>query len=97
VEFLVRIEVHWPNGGDPEELDRLVAAERVRARELAAEGRLRRMWRIPGRWANWGIWEASDATELHVAIASLPMFQWLSVEIHPLAAHPSDPARPGAA
>jgi muconolactone D-isomerase len=91
MEFLVHIEVGWPPDGNPETLASLTAAERERARELIAEGRLRRLWRIPGRRANWGIWEASDATALHSAIASLPLFPWLSVEVHPLAAHPNDP------
>ena len=95
MEFLVHIEVLWPADGDPAEYERLRAAEGVRARELAASGRLRRLWRIPGRRANWGVWEADNGTELHEAIASLPMFPWLSVEVHPLAGHPSDPERPG--
>jgi muconolactone D-isomerase len=95
MEFLVRIVVDWPADGNPAELARLTSAERVRATELAAEGRIRRMWRIPGRHANWGIWEATDATELHAAIASLPFYRYLAVEVHPLAAHPSDPERPG--
>lgn len=92
MEFLVNIEVDWPPEGDPNELARLTAAERARAGELGREGRIRRLWRIPGRRANWGIWEAKDATELHAAISSLPLFPWLSVEVHPLAQHPSDPA-----
>ena len=95
MEFLVHIEVLWPGDGDPKELERLTAAERTRARELVAAGRIRRLWRIPGRRANWGLWEAPDATELHAAIRSLPFFPWIQVEVHPLAAHPSDPDRPG--
>lgn len=95
MEFLVHVEVDWPPDGDPDELERLLVAERGRANELATEGRIRRLWRIPGRRANWGLWEAPDATALHTALRSLPMYPWLSVEVHPLAAHPSDPERPG--
>lgn len=95
MEFLVHIEVEWPADGDAEQLGRLTAAERERARELTEAGRIRRMWRIPGRRANWGLWEAPDATALHEALASLPLWPWLSIEVHPLAAHPSDPERPG--
>ena len=64
----------WPADGDPEELARLTAAERARGAELGAAGTIRRMWRVPGRRANWGVWEADDATALHAAIASLPLF-----------------------
>ena len=95
MEFLVHIEVGWPADGDPAEHERLVAAESARALELAAAGIIRRLWRIPGRRANWGLWVAPDATALHAAIASLPFFPWLSVEVHPLAAHPSDPPPKG--
>jgi muconolactone D-isomerase len=95
VEFLVSIEVGWPADGDPEELARLTAAERVRGRELGEAGSIKRMWRVPGRRANWGIWEAEDATALHAAISSLPFFPYLDVEVIPLAAHPNDPERPG--
>lgn len=95
MEFLVHIEVSWPADGDPDELARLTAAERTRAGELVAEGRIRRLWRIPGRRANWGLWEAPDATALHEDLASLPLFPRASIAVHPLAAHPSDPERAG--
>lgn len=95
MEFLVHIQVDWPPDGDADELARLLSAERTRAAELVAEGRLRRMWRVPGRWANWGLWEAPDATALHEALSSLPLYPWTSIEVEPLAAHPSDPERPG--
>jgi muconolactone D-isomerase len=95
MEFLVHIEVQWPADGDPEELKRLTAAERIRGAELGAAGSIRRMWRIPGRWANWGLWEAADATALHEAISSLPMYPYTDIEVFPLAAHPTDPERPG--
>ena len=92
MEFLVHIEVRWPSDGDSAELARLTAAEHDRAVALAREGTLRRLWRIPGQRANWGLWEASDATVLHKAISSLPFFPWLAVTVHPLALHPNDPA-----
>ncbi len=95
MEFLVHIEVRYPADGDPDELQRLGTAERIRGKELVAEGRIRRMWRIPGRTANWGIWEAPDATALHAALMSLPFYKWLQIEVHPLAQHPTDPERPG--
>lgn len=93
MEFLVHIEVGWPPDGDDRRLAELTAAERARAVELIEEGIIRRLWRVPGQSANYGLWEAPDATALHHAIASLPFFPWLAVEVVPLAAHPSDPAR----
>jgi len=95
MEFLVRIEVRYPVDGDRDELARLAAAERMRAAELAGEGHLRRLWRVPGERANWGIWEAADATELHAALSSLPFFPYMAIRVRPLAQHPNDPERPG--
>ncbi len=91
MEFLVEIEVLWPPDGDPAEKERLTGAEARRARELAAAGVLLRLWRVPGRWANVGLWRALDATALHDALSSLPLFPWLDVNVRPLARHPSDP------
>jgi muconolactone D-isomerase len=96
VEFLVEIDVQWPPEGDPEQRAKLIAAETSRARELAQAGILKRVWRIPGRWANVCLWEAPDATALHEAIASLPFYPWLKVVVRPLAAHPNDPLRKAA-
>jgi muconolactone D-isomerase len=95
MEFLASIIVRWPPDGDHDELDRLLAAETLRVDELAEAGILRRLWRMPGRWANWSLWEASDATALHEALTSLPMYPWVEITVHTLARHPSDPARVG--
>ena len=91
MEFLVHIEVTYPPDGDPEEKARLIAAESERAIELAAAGTVKRLWRVPGRWANWGLWSAADGTALHEAISSLPLFPWIDAEVFPLGEHPSDP------
>jgi muconolactone D-isomerase len=97
LEFLVETDVHWPPEGDAERREMLIGAEARRASELIRQGLLRRLWRVPGRWANIGLWEALDATELHEALATLPFYPWLKIVVRPLAIHPSDPARNRAA
>lgn len=92
MEFLVNIEIEWPPDASETERERLFAAELVRGRELAAAGVMKRLWRVPGRWANWGLWEAEDATALHEALSSLPLWPWMNVTVHPLARHINDPA-----
>lgn len=94
MEFLVAIDVRLPPDTDPARKAELVAAEAIRAKELSAVGTITRLWRIPGRWANVGIWRAEDATQLHEAISSLPLYPWLDVDVTPLAQHPSDPGPP---
>lgn len=92
MEFLVEIEIEWPPDEDLARRESVFAAELARGRELAEAGVMRRLWRVPGRWANWGLWEADDATALHAAISSLPLWPWMSVRVHPLAEHVNDPA-----
>ncbi|TDB85915.1 muconolactone delta-isomerase [Actinomadura sp. KC216] len=93
MEFLVNIEIALPDGLDPHRADELRAAERERAAELARAGVLVRLWRAPGRWANWGLWRAAGEPDLREALGSLPMYPYMSVQIHPLDPHPNDPAR----
>lgn len=92
MEFLVHMEVGaLPIG---EEGGKLLGLEGRRARELAEVGVLRRLWRIPGRRANWGIWSASNIDELHEALSSLPLFPYMNITVHALAKHPHDPGLP---
>lgn len=92
MEFLVRIEVGLPPDFDETHKQELIGAEAARAKVLTEEGTIVRLWRIPGRWANVGVWDAEDASRLHEAILSLPLFPWLDVTVTPLATHPSDPS-----
>jgi muconolactone D-isomerase len=92
MEFLVEISLAGVEALDPDELDRLRAAEARRARELADEGTLLRLWRPsePG-WRNVGLWEAGSEGELREAIASLPFAPYMTVVCRPLGPHPNDP------
>jgi muconolactone D-isomerase len=87
MEFLVEIRVSLPLDVSGAEREELLARERDRGRELRSAGTIVRIWRVPGRWANVGIWQAADATELHDAISSLPLFPWMTVDVAPLATH----------
>lgn len=93
VEFLVNIVFLETNLPEDEEAQ-LVAVERSRAAELIAAGNLVRMWRVPGRRENWGLWRARDATDLHRVLTSLPFWPYMDLHVHPLADHPVDPLRP---
>jgi muconolactone D-isomerase len=85
---MVSIEVRTPHDLDPEKLTALQAAEAVRARELVEGGSLKRIWRIPGRRSNISLYEAADATALHAALSSLPLFPYMDIEVQALATHP---------
>jgi muconolactone D-isomerase len=90
MEFLVRAENRLPADTPAEERDRLRAGERARAEELRAAGVLKRLWRVPGRNATIGLYEADDPAALHDAIASLPMWRWMDVTVEALATHPQE-------
>ncbi|MGH3217642.1 MAG: muconolactone Delta-isomerase [Streptosporangiaceae bacterium] len=93
MEFLVHIIIEPPDSLEPDALRRLREAEAARAAELAGSGVLLRLWREPGRWANWGLWAARDEADLDAALGSLPLRPYMGVTVHPLEAHPSDPNR----
>ncbi|MFK4147052.1 muconolactone Delta-isomerase family protein [Streptomyces sp. NPDC004065] len=93
-EFLVEITTTVPEGTSQEEVDRRRAAEAVRARDLAAEGRLARLWRPVGELRSIGIWRAADEDELHEKVlGTLPLHPWMTFAVTPLESHPNDPGR----
>ncbi|UWE10714.1 muconolactone Delta-isomerase family protein [Actinacidiphila bryophytorum] len=91
-EFLVEIVTTVPEGTVQEEVDRRRAAEAVRARELAADGRLSRLWRPVGEKRSLGIWRGEDEAELYKNVLdTLPLRPWMAFTVTPLEAHPNDP------
>jgi muconolactone D-isomerase len=91
VKFLVQIDVRLPGTLTDAERAELLAAELERGRELVDAGVIWAIWRIPGALRNVGVWEATDATELHEHLTSLPVFRWVTAEVTPLADHPLQP------
>ncbi|WP_290051569.1 muconolactone Delta-isomerase family protein [Amycolatopsis solani] len=90
MEFLVRTENRLPADTPDVTRQRLREAERKRAGERRDAGVLKRLWRVPGRNATIGLYEAADPAALHDAIASLPMWRWLDVTVEALATHPQE-------
>lgn len=90
-EYLVNIKISWPSGITEEELAQLTVTEREMAKKRSQEGHLVRMWRVPGRRENWGLWRAKDTSELHEIISQLPVWPYMDVSVHALADHPVDP------
>jgi muconolactone D-isomerase len=88
MEFLVQVHVRLPGDLPAQRREEMLAAELRRARELRAAGVIRRIWRIAGGQRNVGVWSGPDATTIHDAIASLPLYPWLEAEVVPLAVHP---------
>lgn len=89
--FLVRIRITLPPDIDPATRQALLDAERTRGTELVRSGTIHEIWRVPGTFGNIGIWQAENATALHAALSSLPLFDYMAIETLALADHPLAP------
>jgi muconolactone delta-isomerase len=91
-EFLTTFTVTVPE--DAPGLADARAREAVRARDLASQGHLERLWRL-GPGVALGLWRAGDPAEMQAIMKSLPLDPFMTVETTPLTEHPSDPAIAG--
>ena len=91
-EFLTTFTVSIPAGTPSQDVDDTEAREARRAKELAGQGHLLRLWRLPGESRAMGLWNAGDPAEMQAILKSLPLDPWMTVETTPLTRHPSDPA-----
>lgn len=97
-EFFVVFTPAVPEGTPAKDVDEAAAREAVRARELAKEGHLIRLWVLPadhGVSSALGLWRAADDAEMRAILQSLPQSPYLTTQTTQLTAHPSDPAAPG--
>jgi muconolactone delta-isomerase len=90
-EFLVTFTTAVPAGTPGQAVADAEAAEAHRAHELAGQGHLSRLWRLPGEGRVLGLYRAADAAEMQAILESLPLYAWMSVQTTPLSRHPSDP------
>jgi muconolactone D-isomerase len=87
--FHVRMDVAIPRDLDPVERDKLLATEKARALELQRRGTWVHLWRVAGRYSNISVFDVESTDELHDILWTLPLFQFMHVEVTPLAQHPS--------
>jgi muconolactone delta-isomerase len=91
-EFLTTFTIRVPEGTPAQVVDDTEAREARRVKELARQGHVLRLWRLPGRSRALGLWNAGSPAEMQEILKSLPMDPWMTVETTPLSRHPSDPA-----
>jgi muconolactone delta-isomerase len=92
-EFLTTFVIDVPEGTPGPAVEETEAREAERAKELAGQGHLRRLWALPGRGRSLGLWQAASPAELQAILRSLPLDPWMTVQTTPLTPHPSDPAQ----
>jgi len=93
-EFLTTFTITIPAGTPADTVRDTEAAEAGRAKELADQGHLLRLWKLPGDGRALGLWRAGGAAEMAEMVASLPLERaaWMTTVTTPLTKHPSDPA-----
>ena len=97
-EFLVTFTPAVPEGTPAHDVEDAKAREAERARELAKQGNLTRLWALPAKQgvsSALGLWRADGAAEMQAILESLPQYPYLRTQTTPLSPHPSDPAAPG--
>jgi muconolactone delta-isomerase len=90
-EFLTTFAVTVPHGTPRSVVDDTNAREAVRARQLAEERHLLRLWKLTAAGRALGLWRATGTPGMDRILASLPLGVWMTVETVPLSRHPSDP------
>jgi muconolactone delta-isomerase len=94
-EFLTTITITIPQEAPTEIGGDTMSREAERARQLAEQGHLERLWMLPspsGDQRTLGLWRAPDVAGMTSILESLPLRTWISAETMPLTVHPSDPA-----
>jgi muconolactone delta-isomerase len=90
-EFLTTFTITIPQGTPGRTVEDTEAGEAARAKELAEQGHLERLWGLPGNGRALGLWRAQDDEQMKAIVKSLPLDSWMTTEITPLTPHPSDP------
>lgn len=88
--FAVTMQVRLPADADPTARAELLAREKAYSQDLQRAGKWPHIWRIAGQYANLSIFDVDSVDELHELLWGLPLFEYMTVEVTPLAKHPSD-------
>lgn len=87
--FAVRMDVDIPRDLDPTLRDETLAREKAYSQQLQREGEWRHIWRVVGQYSNISVFDVSSNDRLHEILWGLPLFPYMTIEVTPLAAHPS--------
>lgn len=88
--FSVKMDVHIPTGLDPVLKADTLAREKAYSQGLQRSGVWPHIWRCVGQYSNLSIFDVEDNGQLHDILWQLPLFEYMTIEVTPLAAHSSD-------
>ncbi len=92
--FAVTMHVALPPDLDPEVRADTLAREKAYSQRLQREGVWVHIWRRVGQYSNLSIFDVEDNAQLHDILWQLPLFPYMTIEVVPLAPHPSDISAP---
>ncbi|MBD9417187.1 muconolactone Delta-isomerase [Pseudomonas sp. PDM16] len=87
--YCVKMDVNIPRDIPADEIEAIKAAEKARAIELQQAGKWPHLWRVVGQYSNISIFDVESNDELHALLSSLPLFPFMTMQVTPLAKHPS--------
>lgn len=88
--FAVKMDVNIPNDLDREVVAETIATEKAYSQQLQRDGEWVHIWRLVGQYSNLSVFDVRDNDRLHEILWNLPLFPYMSIEVTPLAQHPSD-------
>jgi muconolactone D-isomerase len=88
--FAVTMQIDLPLDMDPDARADLLAREKAYSQEQQRNGKWPHIWRIAGQYANLSILDVASNDELHDLLWNLPLFPYMTIDVQPLTAHPSD-------
>lgn len=88
--YAVRMDVAIPDDLDPALRDETIAREKAYSQELQRAGEWVHIWRCVGQYSNISIFDVPDNERLHEILWGLPLFKYMTMDVTPLATHPSD-------
>jgi muconolactone D-isomerase len=88
--FAVTMNVDLPLDLDPDVRADALAREKAYSQDLQRAGKWPHIWRIVGQYSNLSIFDVASTDELHDILWNLPLFPYMTIQVTPLAQHPSD-------
>ncbi|SNT45359.1 muconolactone Delta-isomerase [Rhodococcoides kyotonense] len=88
--FAVKMDVALPLDLDADVRTDTLAREKAYSQELQRGGEWVSIWRLVGQYSNLSIFDVRDNARLHEILWNLPLFPYMTIEVTPLAQHPSD-------
>ncbi|OZE93287.1 muconolactone delta-isomerase [Rhodococcus sp. 15-2388-1-1a] len=88
--FAVKMDVALPQNLDPDVRTDTLAREKAYSQQLQRDGEWVSIWRLVGQYSNLSIFDVRDSERLHEILWNLPLFPYMSIDVSPLAQHPSD-------